>query len=303
MSKYMLGRKYFIGQDEDILVKIINKDLKSYTVECDGYIHKFAYSNVFKFKNTYKTMIDSDYLKYVNELIFHNTGLNAIEVIKSNTDGGRRGVVVLNIENGNKYRCASPLKANINRIIATTTRSDRIRQRVIEALGSFYDYSKTICNSQNDMSIVTCPIHGDFEIRIMNTLSKGCGCPECSKNAFKYSRSGFINLCKAKDKMGILYLIKCESKNDNKNELFYKIGITTRTVMERAWSIPYKTETILIIESDPEYIYDLENVLHRKLSEFAYLPRLNFKGRTECFKFKNEEEITDIINEYKVDLK
>ncbi|MCK9320064.1 hypothetical protein, partial [Methanoculleus sp.] len=42
-----------------------------------------------------------------------------------------------------------------------------------------YDYSKTIYKSHREISIITCPIHGDFEQKINNHLS-GAGCPTCA---------------------------------------------------------------------------------------------------------------------------
>lgn len=299
-EKYSIGGRHLIGRNNDIAVEIIGKDDRSYTLMCDGYTHNISKFNIRGFKNTHQTMIDSDYLKYVNNKIFSNTEFTAIEKIESKYGKGQNAVVLLNNNNGVKYVCNSPLNAKIDVIRSITTRSERLKERVIEALGDYYDYSKTICIGIKGKSIVTCPEHGDFKIDISNTLSKGCGCPNCSKNAFKYGRSGFINLCNSKEKMGILYLIKCKSKNESGCELFYKIGITTRTAMERSWNIPYETKTILTLKEDPEYIYDLENVLHRKLSEFAYLPKIPFKGRTECFEFNDEDKIIEIINSYKL---
>ena len=299
-SRYEIGDRHLVGKNNDIVVEIVEKDDRSYTLLCGGYTHNISKFNIRGFKNTHQTMIDSDYLKYINDKIFSNTEFIAIEKIESKYGKGQNAVVLLNNNNGVRYICNSPLNAKIDVIRSITTRSERLKESVIEALGNFYDYSKTICISSHGKAIVTCPEHGDFEINISNTTSKGCGCPECSKNAFKYGRSGFVNLCNSKDKMGVLYLIKCKSKDKDNDELFYKIGITTRTAMERSWTIPYKTETILTIMEDPEYIYDLENVLHRKFSEFAYLPKINFKGRTECFKFNDEDKIIEIINSYKL---
>lgn len=299
---YLIGETYAVGVYKDLEVKIIDKEYgKYFTILHDGYTHKISYFGLSKFSGNPQTMIDSDYLKYINENILNGTEFVAIEKIKSKNHRAGFEVILMNNNNSVKYLCKSPLRPDIEVIRSLTTKSETLKERIKNILGDFYNYSKTECSSTYDRPIITCPIHGDFTIIIPNTFNKGCGCPECSKNAFKYGRSGFIKLCNSKDKLGMLYLIKCESKNTTDDELFYKIGITTRTMIERVSTIPYKTKTVFSIESDPEYIYDLENVLHRKFSEFAYLPKINFKGRTECFEFDNEEKIIEIISNYKFD--
>lgn len=42
-----------------------------------------------------------------------------------------------------------------------------------------YDYSKSIYTKARNKLIVTCPIHGDFEVSPDNHLNKGSGCPKC----------------------------------------------------------------------------------------------------------------------------
>lgn len=50
--------------------------------------------------------------------------------------------------------------------------------------------------------------------------------------------------------------------------------------------MPYKYEIIQTIEDFSDNIFELEYLLHSigKKLNISYLPKLNFKGRNECFK-------------------
>lgn len=83
--------------------------------------------------------------------------------------------------------------------------------------------------------------------------------------------------------LGILYVIKCF----NNFEIFYKIGITSRSVRQRyptSETMPYNYEIIQEIQDIPENIYNLEIQLKRLLKQFHYIPQVYFRGsKTECF--------------------
>lgn len=268
------------------------------TVECDGYIHEMSAWTIYEFKNTMTTMIESEYIRYLNENIFNNTVLLAIKKVNSNSIRDKSTVLVVNKTNNAEYICRNPMKANINRILSKTSKGDIYLSRIMESLGEKYDYSKTVCASSTGKSIVTCPEHGDFEIAISNTLYKKCGCPGCASGGFRYGRSGFVDLCNKKSKDGILYLMKCNPKNEDVDgDFFYKIGITTRSAMIRSWYIPYNTKTLISIHGDPRDIYDSELTIHKLLSKHSYTPSLKFKGITECFKFDTDEEAMNCVLE------
>ena len=105
-----------------------------------------------------------------------------------------------------------------------------------------------------------------------------------------YSKHNFIEACERNnDGLGILYLIKCWDKN----ETFYKIGITSQTVEERynhngkspGVNLPYYYEIIWTTKGDPSGIYDSEKEYIRNTSEIRYQPNTKFGGSaTECFK-------------------
>ena len=74
-------------------------------------------------------------------------------------------------------RCARILKSSknpVNQSITTETFIEKSEQ----VHGNKYDYSKTKYTNDRSPIIITCPVHGDFNIIPRNFL-KGRGCPKC----------------------------------------------------------------------------------------------------------------------------
>ena len=67
-----------------------------------------------------------------------------------------------------------------------------------------------------------------------------------------------------------------------------RYGITSRSIKKRYDSkttMPYEYTTLHEISGSPEYIYDLETLLHKKSINYRYTPNIPFGGSsTECFK-------------------
>jgi len=81
------------------------------------------------------------------------------------------------------------------------------------------------------------------------------------------------------NKKCILYKIKLF----NDNECFYKIGITTTTINNRFRQIPYNIEIIELINTNLYDGYYQEKQIHEELSQFKYIPQIEFGGKNECF--------------------
>lgn len=86
-----------------------------------------------------------------------------------------------------------------------------------------------------------------------------------------------------KDKYKNMFCMVYKIKLYNKNENFYKIGITTRNTKHRAKNFPYKFEIIDEINTNLYEAYYLEQKLHKELKEYKYKPLITFGGQTECF--------------------
>ena len=105
---------------------------------------------------------------------------------------------------------------------------------------------------------------------------------------FGYLRSDFVKACERGSGKGTLYLIKCW----NKDEIFYKIGITSRSVEDRyrqsgdspSRELPYFYTVIWIIQGPPMEIWDMEKEYIRNTSKIRYQPELWPTYSLETFK-------------------
>lgn len=264
---------------------IENKD-GSIRIRKNGYDYVILKSHAGKFSFGMKSMTDESKIKFMNNNSLLNTDLRAVSIDKPN---GELLINIINTKTKETSICRNSTNPNIKRLTSQTTKKSRYLDRIKNSLGDFYDYSKTECNYTYDKATVTCPIHGDFEIIVSNTIYAGCGCPRCT--GFGFGKSQFINRCIDKQLTAKLYFIKCF----NENEEFYKIGITSKDIEYRIKQMPYNAEVILSISDDPDLIYDLEKILHDKYFKNKYLPLINFNGKTECFKFENESNIIETI--------
>lgn len=157
--------------------------------------------------------------------------------------------------------------------------TDKYIKKVNLKHNNFFNYDKLEYKTALNKVIVTCPIHGDFEI-LANSHLNGTGCKSCYKDRNGFGRSQFIKSCK--NEKAYLYIIKCWGEE----EQFYKIGITGKSVKVRfecKSKFPYNYEIIKIYENTPTKIFNLEKRLHKKYKKYSYKPLLKFKGGTECF--------------------
>ena len=152
-----------------------------------------------------------------------------------------------------------------------------------------YDYSQTIYgkNAQDKVKII-CPYHGLFE-QSPNAHLRNGGCKLCGqeKSVKKLKEKGFHSWSKSnwrkrcKGRVPKLYVIRLF----NKEESFYKIGITSKDLIKRRFTkIPYDYEIIKIVEGKPDYIFDLERRFLSLTKNKKYIPKIKFEGYTECRK-------------------
>ena len=154
-----------------------------------------------------------------------------------------------------------------------------------------YSYENVVYKNIKSKVIINCKIHGSFE-QTPHIHLRGFGCSKCSNLIKGWSKTNFKDLClKNNQGLGTLYVLKCF----NSTECFYKVGITSNNVATRYQGkreMPYSYETLYEIILDADTIYDLENNLLKRLSNFKYQPIEFFDGHTECF------SSIDIIREY-----
>lgn len=154
-------------------------------------------------------------------------------------------------------------------------------EKSVKIHGGKYDYSLADYKRSDSKIKIICPIHGMFEQLAFSHLA-GAGCQKCSTSLNSWRRTSFQKFCNKHNKGdGILYVIKCS----NKNECFYKIGITSKSVHKRMTEniMPYDYRVLYEIKQNGSYIFDLEKKLHSLLNDYAYMPNIEFHGYTECF--------------------
>lgn len=177
------------------------------------------------------------------------------------------------------------------------------KNRAFEIHGDKYDYSKVDYISMDDKITIICKIHGKFK-QLPSAHLYGYGCIDCGFENSNGGGTGGYNKTNAernidiwKDIKAKVYTVKCS----NEDELFYKIGITTKfdTIDRFKCGFPYNIEILYNINTN---LYDavyIESFLHDTFNEMSYKPTIKFGGWTECF---SELDLCFIENKYGVKL-
>lgn len=144
------------------------------------------------------------------------------------------------------------------------------------------DYSNVdYINNKNHIKL-SCKVHNySYTQRPSHHMANIQGCPHCATSTIKYSKENFEKHKDFfKDKVGIIYILKLIGNG----ELFYKVGITGRDEKYRFNSISqsyrvkieYKEEMLI------EDAYNLEQFFLEDFKNKKYIPKIKFKGYTEC---------------------
>ena len=180
-----------------------------------------------------------------------------------------------------------PYCANKTRNTPSTKTTDGFIQEARSVHGSIYDYSTSNYTGALHKIEIVCPSHGPF-LQVARNHLLGFGCKDCTGWGFK--RREFI-LAKGAQ-VPMLYFIKCQ----HRDEVFYKIGITKYPLKKRFIYAPFSYSPIsYVLSNDAGYIYDLEKRLAILLKLMKYLPEVKFGGRTECYLFPSEAEISQLL--------
>lgn len=116
------------------------------------------------------------------------------------------------------------------------------------------------------------------------------GCTKCASENSNFNKQNYIKA----NKQCTLYLIQLS----NEKELFYKIGITHKTVNERFKSLKdYTITTLCELKKESKLILDLEE--HIKgciINNDKYLPQIEFKGHTETFSIESLPKVLTFLH-------
>ena len=148
-----------------------------------------------------------------------------------------------------------------------------------------YDFSKVEYLNAKTKVLIRHKSYPEYDWFVLPFCFKDKGVSHPLLHNAGYSRTDFKNSCIKNNKgKGYLYLIYfiCEKSGEE----FCKIGITSRSVKERFSSNKYshlKAKKIVLLEQEPNLIYDLENDILREYKKYKFTPEIQFVGQTECF--------------------
>lgn len=271
-------------------IKVIGLDKVNIIYSLDGYVHKIRLDHLAStILDSPKTMISDSYVRYLNNTTFKDTSLEAVSL-----EGN-----ILTVVNTLTYIFTNTKRGNVNVevLLNTTNKYNKYKEAIIKVLGNNYQYDKCFPEKLFDKVIITCPIHGDFEVKVSNILYRQSGCPHCANEYRGYSRTTFEHSCIKNNDAGngTLYVIKIIKENES----FIKVGITSfpdlsmrcRELKRLGCAI----EKIHVIKDWSRNVYNTEKYIHKMMRAFKYLPSFDFKGRQECYTLESISEIEEIL--------
>lgn len=168
-----------------------------------------------------------------------------------------------------------------------------------------YDYSQVQYMGNRIPVEIICKEHGPFFQRpdkhLGHGMKKPSNCPECSNQSRKLKLKGnytdlYFRLNKDKKELpALLYLVRAVDKDED----FYKIGITTTSVKTRFKSgyKAYNFTTVLEISLPLYQAFLKEQEILKFLQGKHYTPSRPFGGHTECFPISIEQTLIQKFNE------
>lgn len=202
----------------------------------------------------------------------------------------------------------------------------------------YFSYDKCVFNGVSNKVNVTCPIHGDFEVKANNHLN-GCNCKKCQKNGYKHKITKLTKINastkkltteefikKAKEKHGNKYsyekviyeksnkhvLVTCSIHGDfliTPNHLLSGRGCAKCSKNYKYTDKEFIEKLITIFGE--KYLYDKVEYVstHKQIligckthGYFKIQPSnlLRGEGCPKCNESKLEQEICDLLNEYNI---
>lgn len=210
---------------------------------------------------------------------------NIAEQIKILEYRGDKDGILIETKYGNCLVRGSTLKKleNISIQTALDKKDFWVRRALdLREKSSCIDYSKAEYNCNKEYVNLRCKIHDyNYTQRPSHHMANIQGCPHCATSTIKYSKENFEKHKEFfKDRVGIMYVLKLTGNG----ELFYKVGITGRDEKYRFNSISqsYKVKIEYKEEMLIEEAYNLEQFFLKDFENRKYIPKIKFKGYTEC---------------------
>jgi hypothetical protein len=154
-------------------------------------------------------------------------------------------------------------------------------ERAREVHGNRYDYSKVVYETTEKKVRIICQEHGEFLMRPRAHYADLRGCPDCKGT----NKSGFSTNSDWANKKKTLYLIELWGNG----ERFLKIGVTIEDDIEKRFQkgqLPNEYNYKQIASLKNSRANNFEKELKSTFSPNSYLPKISFKGASECFNIK-----------------
>ena len=145
-----------------------------------------------------------------------------------------------------------------------------------------YNYSNVKYINYHTKIEIICNFHGSFWQTPANHISSGQGCCKCNKHIGAVSEKFFKKYPNKRNIPANLYFVKFK----NKDEEFYKVGLTINKV-EKRFLAERNTFDIQIIDIVKTTLYEAfikEQKFKIDFMTFQYIPINKFQGWTECFR-------------------
>ena len=217
---------------------------------------------------------------------------NKFNYSKVDYQGGKKKIIIICPEHGELKitaethlygagcaKCAGNVKLS----------KEEFLTRCYEVHEDAYDYSKVDYQGANKKIIIICPEHGEFSQTPSHHTHRKQGCPKCSDERRVLGNTIYALQASGQKVDGAFYILQCY---DN-DELFYKVGVTRKSVSGRYFGdslMPYEFEIILEIDIGVVEAYHLEQDILERYSNKKYLPKLYFGGHSECLSINPLEE-------------
>jgi hypothetical protein len=280
IDAYLLtqGMKWIEGEYKNTNSKLDVEDM-------DGYRYRFSLQHFYSNKGRAKVVLTNPHATH-NLKLYLKLNKPTLELVSEK---------FLGIEEDHMFKCLS-----CGNIFESLITSIYISKKTVCKVCQPHKYTNEIIEhyiskNTNDMEVLVYYKKNDFwRFHLhcnkcgkewhapLKSIKENCGCPSCNKatNGRLYNPTiAERNKDKWSKIDAIVYVIRL---SDDKED-FYKIGLTSRQTMDRAFEMPYKVDVLAEIKTN---LYDaclIENQLHEHNKKSSYIPMKKFNGYTECF--------------------
>lgn len=284
LEKLWIKNKHFRDGKFQVIGLYTNSNTKILVRDCYGDYSCHISSLLKGFTPSVKSLVSS-LKQYIQKyLLVHNPHIvNKVEILSKTFNWHKMyfktsyGIIKLDMKSLLNSKDIS-LKSAICKKDFWVRRSKDLRED-----SNYIDYTNCIYESNKHKVKLRCKIHNyEYKQRPSHHTAGAQGCPYCVKQTIKYSEENFKNHEDFfKGKKGFFYVLKLYDKN----EMFYKIGITSQNKMKyrtEQLSKNYKVKIEYKLLDDLENCFMLEQRFLKEFEHFKYVPKKYFTGYTEC---------------------